>query len=607
MAEASSPGETEAASGPDAAAAAAGGGDQERRGDWALMSRFTSYFAGQRATLVAIFFVTLLGVVAEVFQPLVLKYAIDDVIAPGNVAGLAGAAALFLGVVLLTYGARSLGLYLLLRLGLRTLALVRRDVFLHVMGQGQRFFDRRTTGSLMTRTTNDVEAVYESLAMGAINLVTDALKIVGMLVAMLALDPLLTVVSFAFAPIIVVAVNICRKQLRRLSLIIRTALSRLNGFFAEQINGMSLVQLYGAQDRARDDFRALSYEYLDAYRKSNWWDAGLYAVMDGMSALAIGLMLWLGASRFVEPESGITLGLLVAFIDYLQRVFVPIREFSGRLATIQRAAAGLERIAKLLDAEDRVGEGEIRMPEVAGAIALEDVRFRYAEDRPLVLHGVDFEVQPGEVVAIVGATGSGKTTIGKLLTRMYDGYEGSLRLDGRELRDVDLNDLRRAVTVVHQDVFLFAGSVAENIGLWSPQIDRARIESAAALARADGFIRELPRGYDAQIAERGGNLSSGQKQLLAISRALARDAPIVILDEATASVDSVTEKLIDQAIDVLLEQKTVLIIAHRLSTITKADRIVVLHHGRVVEQGTHTELLALGGRYKLLVETGFDV
>jgi ATP-binding cassette subfamily B protein len=547
----------------------------------------------------------LVEVGAALVQPLLIRRAIDDHIAAGDIDGLAVVVAIYAGVVLLDFGARGVGMYLLDSSAMRALASVRSAVFRHVIAQGQRFFDRRTTGSLMTRTVNDVEAIYESLAHGALNLITDALTIAGILVVMLALDWQLTLVAFSISPLIVAVVNLFRRRLRDLSLIIRKSLSRLNGFFAEQIYGMHLVQLYGATEASRKTFQGHGYEYLDAYRRSNWWDAGLYAIMDGLSALSTGALLWYGASRFGVEGSAVTLGLLVAFVDYLRRIYVPIREFSGRLATIQRAIAALERVFSLLDTSDRITAGTIALPHAEGQVAFDAVSFRYAPDKPLVLNDVSFRMRPGEVVALVGATGSGKTTIGKVLLRLYDGYEGSVTVDGHELRDVVATDLRAAVTVVHQDVYLFNGTVHDNIALWSPDIDAAAVRQAARLARADEFIERGLGGYDRVIAERGGNLSSGQKQLLAIARAMARDAPIVILDEATSSVDSVTERLIDEAVEELLARKTVLVIAHRLSTIMKADRILVLHRGRVVEEGTHDQLVARGGRYARLVETGF--
>lgn len=573
--------------------------------DWQLVGRIWPYVRPYKRWVALVVLMTPLGVLLELAQPVLLKEGIDNYIAHGDVRGLMNVALAFVGVIVVGFVTRNLGLYALQRIGLHTLARLRADLFRHVMGQGARFFDRRTTGDLMTRTTNDVEAIYESLSWGAIGLVTDALFIIGTLIAMLILDWELTLVAFSLAPIIVWIINLFRKHLRDLFTIIRQSLSRLNGYFAEQIHGMQVVQLHGAEEHSRKAFRGHAYEYLDTYRRANWWDAGLYAIMDGMSALAIGMMLAYGAWKFGAGEAGITLGLLVAFIDYLAKVFGPIREFSGRFATIQAAVAALERVFGLLDTDERITRGGTKLPEAQGHVVFQNVGFAYGPERPPVLHDIDFEIRPGEVIALVGATGSGKTTLGKLLQRMYDGYQGSIRLDGHELRDLDLQNVRDNITVVHQDPYLFDASVEDNISLLAPDITHEQVVAAARLARADTFIEQWSDGYAHRCAERGGNLSVGQKQLLSIARAMARTAPVVILDEATASVDSLTERLIDEAIEELLSRKTVIVIAHRLSTITKADRIIVLHQGRIVEQGTHDALIALGGRYKLLVETGF--
>ncbi len=589
--------------------------EPQKVSDLALVKRVWPYVGRYRNWLLVTALAIPTGVAGVLVQPMLLKQGIDVHIANGDFVGLTSLAALFVGVVAIAFGARALGLFGLQLIGLRALAELRREIFDHVTTQGQGFFDKRTTGSLMTRTTNDVEAIYESLAWGAVGLITDALTIIGTIAVMLWLDWRLTLVAFSIAPVIIFVVDLFRRRLRHFFTVIRKSLSELNGYFAEQIYGMTVVQLYGGEARARKQFRGMAWRYLDTYRKANWWDAGLYAIMDGMSALSLGLLIWYASGQFPasgagqaqigQPGAGMTLGLLVAFVDYLNKVFVPIREFSGRFATIQRAVAALERVFGLLDTHEKVAPGHIELEQAEGRIAFESVSFRYTEDRPQVLEDVSFEVEPGEVVAIVGATGSGKTTIGKLLQRMYDGYGGSLRVDDHEWRDVRIEDVRRNVTVVHQDTYLFDATVEENIGLW--QTDHASVRAAAQRARASVFVEAFSEGYQHRTAERGGNLSAGQKQLLCIARAMARQAPIVILDEATASVDSLTEKLIDEAVDELFASKTVLVIAHRLSTITKADRILVLHHGRLVEQGSHEQLLAKGGRYKLLVETGFSI
>lgn len=575
--------------------------------DLALLKRIGPYIREDRHYLWLVLLLTPLGVIAEVAQPTLLKIGIDEHIATGDLDGLGSVALVFVGTVFLAWLSASLGYSALQRVALRGLARIRRAIFRHVTAQGARFFDRRHAGSLMTRTINDVDAVYESLARGAIQLLTNALQIIFMLIAMLRLDFQLTVVAFLFSPLIYFVVAWFRRRLRPISARIRETLSSLNGYFAERIFGMTVVQLYGAERVSQTTFDGMSRSYMKAYHQSNWLDAGLYAVMDGMSALAIGAVVWFVAAQVTDPSSALTIGLLVAFVEYLGRIFEPIRELSGQIAMLQNSFAALEKIFGLLDSGDAITPGSITLERPTGEVTLRGVRFRYAPDRPEVLKGIDMEVRPGEVVAVVGATGSGKTTIGKLLLRMYDGYEGQILVDGKELRDIRPESVRDTITVVHQDVWLMEGSIAENVTLGDPRISRDDVVRAGKMSRAAEFVDTLPGGWDYQITERGQNLSTGQRQLLAITRAMARQAPLVILDEATSSVDSMTEKQIDLAMVELFRTRTVIVIAHRLQTIQKADRIVVLHQGEVVEQGSHAELMAKAGRYKVLVETGFEL
>ena len=573
---------------------------------WPLMSV-------HRPWLLVVMVATPLGVLSQTFKPLILQQTIDGPLTSADLKGLSEHCAIFMAVVLSAFIFRSLGVYALQLIGLRTLAQLRRKLFTHVLSQGQAFFDSRTTGALMTRTTNDVDAIGESLTRGVVGLISDAMIILGTLAMMLWLNPWLTLVGFSIAPLIFWTVNICRKQLRKLFTQIRESLSQLNGLFAEYINGVSELQRYNAQQSAETRFDMYSSKFRDDYHRANWWDAGLYAVMDGLSALSVGLVIAFVAyqSQMWNGEgliSGVTVGVLVAFIDALNRIYVPIREFSGRLASIQRALAALDRILGLLEVDQRVTEGSEKLTQLHGKIKFDQVSFRYNELGNDILKQISFTVSPGEVVALVGSTGSGKTTIARLLSRQYDGYSGEIYLDQSELKTLDKLSTQEAIAVVGQDPYLFKASIRENIHLWNEDLIKhpQQVEQAAQQAYADRFISKLPQGYDTLCRSQGSDLSAGQRQLITIARAFARPAPIVILDEATASVDALTEQLIDEATAQLFKERTVLVIAHRLSTITKADRIIVLSKGEIVEQGKHDELLDLKGAYANIVNAELE-
>lgn len=585
-------------------------------GTWAALRRFWPYVRPHRRWLwVGLAMIPAVAAVSAL-RPLLVKQAIDGDIASGSALGLRFTAMLFLGAVMAEFFASAVQVYALQRVGYVTISDLRRAIFRHVLRLPARFYDKTPIGSLLSRSTSDVEALSETLAFGVFTILTDVAVIVSIVGAMFVLDARLTLISLAVAPILAVLVRWFSARLRALQLEIRKAQSVQSGYLAEQLAGVTVAQLFGRERATADEYERLGGRYLRATKTANWYDASLYSLMDGISALCVALLIYFAAPELfpaTPAATGVTLGLLFAFIDYLQRVFVPIREFSSKLATIQRAVASLERIYGLLDepAEARSKPGEPDpLRGFAGGVEVRDLRFRYRPDAGEVLRGISFDIAPGEIVAVVGRTGSGKTSLGRILTRTYDDYHGHVRLTAAagpvEVREVVPDALRRHVLMVQQDVFLFNDTVAHNVSLGEPGLadDPARIEAALRTVQAADFVAARG-GLDFVVGERGRNLSSGEAQLLAFARVAARSPTLLILDEATASVDSMTEHKVQAAIEELLRGRSVLVIAHRLSTVRRADKILVMQAGEVVEQGRHEDLLARGGVYAELYRMGF--
>jgi ATP-binding cassette subfamily B protein len=544
-------------------------------------------------------------------RPLLLKHVIDDSIPNGDRIGLRTMGLFFMVAVVAEFLCSAVQIYALQRGGHATISDMRRHVFRHVLRLPARFYDNHAIGSLLSRTTSDVEALSETLSFGVFTIITDIVMITSIGVAMFVLDPMLTIYTSLVAPVLYIIVRYFGAALRRLQLEVRKVQAAQTGFLAEQLTGITVVQLFGREAAALAEYDRIGQRNLKATKLANILDSLLYSLMDGIAAFAIALMIWVAAPGVAEGGA-LTLGLLFAFVDYLQRVFVPIREFSGKLATIQRAAASLERIYNLLDETAEVrGEGPDPLAGWKGGLAVRDLEFRYKEGSADVLRGISFDVAPGEVVAVVGRSGSGKTSLGRILTRFYDGYRGSVALDvgGRacELASVAPDQLRKHVLMVQQDVFLFHDDVAFNVSLGEDGLvdDEARLRRALAVVQADRILEDRG-GMRLEVGERGGNLSVGEAQLVAFARVAAREPTLLILDEATASVDSLTEQKVQRAIEQLLHGRSVVVIAHRLSTIRRADKILVLSEGRIVEQGKHDALMAKGGVYADLVRAGLD-
>jgi ATP-binding cassette subfamily B protein len=535
----------------------------------------------------------LLGLV----QPYLLKLGIDRYVERGDAAGLRTLglvfAAALLGELMAQYGQQ----YLTTVVAQRSLADLRVALFARLQRFPMAFFDRNPVGRLVSRLVTDVDVLQEMFAAGAMTIALDVLRLVGTVAFMLWIDWRLALVSLALLPFMAGAIDFFRRAARRSYRLIRERIGRLNGFLQEAISGMAAIALAAQEGRAFAEFDRLNGEHRDAYHLSNKLEAALFSVVEAVSTVSIAIMLLEGGR--LHGRGLVEIGTVVAFIQYIQQFFVPIRDFSAKYAVLQSSMTAAERIFGLLDLEVEPSPAAPRLPaERRGAIAFEHVWFAYRPD-DWVLRDVSFRIAPGERVAIVGATGSGKTTLIKLLDRLYAVPRGRILVDGVDVAAWDPRALRAGIAVVLQDVFLFAGPVAANVTLGREDIPRPAVEAAARQVNADGFIRRLG-GYDALVRERGSNLSTGQRQLLAFARALAHDPTILVLDEATSSVDPETEWLIQDALAKLLRGRTALVIAHRLSTIETADRILVLHKGELREEGTHRDLLAKGGVYARL-------
>jgi ATP-binding cassette, subfamily B, multidrug efflux pump len=538
-------------------------------------------------------------------QPYLMKIGIDQYIAGKNLWGLQSVMLLFLGALIGETVTVFAQYYFSMLVAQRCLADLRVAIFAHVQKLPTSYFDRNPVGRLVTRMTTDVDVLQEMFAAGVITLASDFVMVVWIVGIMVYLDVKLALVSLALIPPMALAINFFRLKARRTYRQIRVRIARINAYLGEAISGMAVIQLFAREAKTYREFEALNADHRDAYHLSNLYEAGLYSMVEAASSVSVGLLLWYGGGEVLNSVIGI--GTLVAFKEYIHRFFVPLRDFSQKYTVMQSAMASAERIFQLLDTPvDIASPKHALVPKpFRGEVTFDNVWFHYKAGDP-VLKGVSFRIEPGEKVAVVGATGSGKTTTIKLLNRLYDIQKGSIRVSGVDVREWDLRALRRHIGVVLQDVFLFSGDVRANLALGDPSIPLERIEKAARIANAEGFIHRLPDRYDAYVRERGSNFSGGQKQLLSLARVLVYQPEILVMDEATSSIDTETEALIQDALEKVMQNRTCLLIAHRLSTIRNADRIIVLHHGEVREVGSHAELMEKQGIYYRLYQLQYE-
>ena len=538
-------------------------------------------------------------------QPYLMKIGIDRYIANRDLRGLAGVGLLFLGALLGETVALFFHYYLSMFVAQRCLADLRVAIFSHVQNLPMSYFDRNPVGRLVTRMTTDVDVLQEMFSSGVMTLISDCVMVFWILGIMFYLDVGLTLISLALIPPMALAINFFRVKARQTYRQIRERIARINAYLAESISGMMVIQLFAREEKSYREFDELNAAHRDAYHFSNLYEASLYSMVEAAGSVSVALLLWYGGGQVLHGLIGI--GTVVAFKEYIHRFFVPLRDFSQKYAVMQSAMASAERIFQLLDTPVMIESPKLPIipKPFRGEVVFDNVWFYYKPDAP-VLKGVSFRINPGEKVALVGATGSGKTTTIKLLNRFYDIQQGSIRVSGVDVRDWDLQALRQHIGVVLQDVFLFSGDVRANLALGDPSVPLDRIEKAARFANAETFIQQLPHGYESQVRERGSNFSGGQRQLLSLARVLVFRPEILVMDEATSSIDTETELLIQDALDKVMQDRTCLVIAHRLSTIRNADRIIVLHHGEVREMGSHAELIEKRGIYHRLYQLQYE-
>ena len=566
-----------------------------RQYDRKLLWRLLAYLRPYKAAVALSFLLILAMAALDLAGPYLTKVAIDRHIARGDADGLLRLGLLYLGALVAAFVVRFAQVFILQMTGQKIMRDLRRQIYSHLQSLHVGYFDKSPVGRLMTRVTTDVDAVNELFTSGVVTVFGYLFTLFGIMGVMVAMNWRLALVTFSVIPFFFLVTNWFRRGSRASFREVRAWVARINAFLQENLTGMTVVQLFNRERRNESAFASINRSHADANMTQIFYYAVFYPAIELLAAVTIALILLQGGGRVLAGT--LSLGALVAFVQYSERFWRPISDLSEKFNILQQAMASSERIFALLDTpiDVRSPEAPVSLGAVRGEVRFENVSFAYAPGE-WVLQDIDFTVEPGRSVALVGATGAGKTSIISLLARFYDVQKGRILLDGVDVRSLGLTTLRSSLALVLQDVHLFSGTIASNIRLGSP-LSALRVEEAARAVHAHRFIERLPQGYETPVRERGATLSVGQKQLLSFARALAHDPRVLILDEATSSVDTETESLIQDALAVLLRGRTAIVIAHRLSTIQHVDEILLLHKGRIRERGTHQELMAARGLY----------
>ncbi len=570
--------------------------------DFRVAKRLFSYLKPYWHIAAAALVLTVLVNVLASLQPRFTQIAVDDFITPKQTDGIWLFALAFFGLFLFRFIFSYVQEILLNTVGQKVMFDIRTQIYTKLQDQEVAYYDKNPVGRIITRITSDVDALNELFTSGVIDVLGDLVIIFAIIVQMFAYNWKLALVSLITVPLLFTATNWFRKHARNGFDKVRTRTAKLNAFLQEHISGAQTVQLFNAEAKTQKNFDEINNDYREANIETIYYYSIFYPMVDFIGTLGVALIIWFGGYQFIsEMSTGnqiLTIGIVIALVQYSQNLFQPIRDLSDKFNILQAAIVASHRIFLLLDLpiEIKSPENPKKSGKVIGKIEFQNVWFAYKKE-DWILKDISFTINPGESVALVGHTGSGKTTVTNLLMRFYDIQKGRILVDGVDVKDWNLRDLRENFAVVLQDVFLFSGAIEDNIRLGNKEITDEKIRWAAAEVHADGFIEKIKEGYKSEVKERGAGLSVGQKQLISFARALAFEPTILILDEATSSIDTETEQLIQQAVERVMQERTSLVIAHRLSTIQKCDRIMVFHHGELRESGTHQELLNLHGLY----------